>query len=127
MCGTTPGSKETYQEQVCMPLNGKVVCIDKCIHQIVASLNAGGVRTRACCCGHGSDTGLISLEDGREIVIYKSADDINKTEDVIQLSNVIKVLEHYCDDMPSDKWECMQYDLKHSTEVPTTPVKTKDD
>ena len=70
MCGVSPGSKKTYEEQVCMPINGKVRCIDKCIHQIVASLNAGGVTTVACCCGHnGKHYGQISLEDGRELIV----------------------------------------------------------
>lgn len=64
MCGDSPGGKKTYEEQVMMPLNGKVVCIDRCIHQIIAALNAGGVRTVACCCGHGKK-GRIDLEDGR--------------------------------------------------------------
>ena len=36
-----------------MPINGKVQCIDHCIHRVVAALNAGGVRTIASCCGHG--------------------------------------------------------------------------
>ena len=36
-----------------MPLSGRVECIDFCIHQIVAALNAGGVRTVGSCCGHG--------------------------------------------------------------------------
>lgn len=69
MCGTEPGSAETYAEQVCMPIHGKVRCIDRCIHQLVAALNAGGCDTVACCCGHGKMPGQISLEDGRELVI----------------------------------------------------------
>ena len=40
-----PGGEKTLQKQVCMPLNGRVQCIDHCIHQIVAALNAGGVCT----------------------------------------------------------------------------------
>ena len=63
-CGTC-GSSETYKNQVTMPLNGKVQCIDWCIHHIVAALNAGGVTTVACCCGHGSQQGRIDLADGR--------------------------------------------------------------
>ena len=56
-----------------MPLNGKVQCIDHCIHQIVAALNAGGVRTVASCCGHGGEVpGQIDLEDGRVLVINPS-------------------------------------------------------
>ena len=69
MCGDSCGSAKTYSEQVCMPLNGKVRCIDKCIHRIVACLNAGGVRTVACCCGHKDQHGRIDLEDGRVLVV----------------------------------------------------------
>lgn len=67
-CGDC-GSKETYEKQVCLPLNGKIVCIDWCIHHIVAALNAGGVKTVACCCGHGKQDGRIDLEDGRVLWI----------------------------------------------------------
>jgi hypothetical protein len=72
MCGDTCGGEKTYEEQICMPLDGKVVCIDRCIHQIVASLNAGGVRTTACCCGHGKIHGRIELEDGRVLAILNA-------------------------------------------------------
>lgn len=65
------GNKKTYENQVCMPLNGRVVCIDWCIHQIVAALNAGGVETVACCCGHNTTQGRIDLADGRILFISK--------------------------------------------------------
>ncbi len=52
-----------------MPLNGKVQCIDYCIHHIVAALNAGGVRTVGSCCGHKMMKGNIILEDGRVLII----------------------------------------------------------
>lgn len=68
-CDGDPGSSATYAGQACMPLNGRVVCVDWCIHQIIAALNAGGVRTVASCCGHGKRSGSILLEDGRRLVI----------------------------------------------------------
>ena len=52
-----------------MPLNGRVQCIDFCIHQIVAALNAGGIRTVGSCCGHGKMKGNIILGDGRVLLI----------------------------------------------------------
>ena len=55
-----------------MPINGRVQCIDHCIHQIVASLNAGGVRTVASCCGHEEMKGNIVLEDGRVLLIQET-------------------------------------------------------
>ena len=67
------GGEKTYANQVCMPLNGKVRCIDWCIHQIVAALNAGGVETVACCCGHNQIKGRIDLADGRILWIEKPA------------------------------------------------------
>ena len=74
MCGTEPGSIETYREQVPMPLNGKVRMIDRCISHVVAALNAGGVETVACCCGHGKQPGRIDLADGRVLVISSTRD-----------------------------------------------------
>ena len=70
MCGRN--SVGNPARQVCMPLNGKVQCIDECIHHIVAALNAGGVGTVASCCGHGGDPldhGRIDLEDCRVLVV----------------------------------------------------------
>lgn len=78
MCGTCVGSIETFKDQVCMPLNGRVQCIDKCIHHIVASLNAGNVQTVASCCGHKTSPGSIILEDGRVLGIFKSLKDFEE-------------------------------------------------
>ena len=63
------GGKETYANQALLPLNGRVRSIDWCIHHIVAALNAGGVETVACCCGHGEREGRIDLADGRVLKI----------------------------------------------------------
>lgn len=65
----TFGGKKTYDNQVCMPLNGRVVNIDWCIHQIVAALNAGGVETVGSCCGHQQIPGRIDLADGRVLIV----------------------------------------------------------
>lgn len=69
MCGNDFGDKETYKNQVCMPIDGKVQCIDYCIHHIVAALNAAGIATAASCCGHGKVDGRIDLRDGRTLII----------------------------------------------------------
>ena len=79
-----PGGKKTYKHQVCMPINGKVQCIDSCIHHIVAALNAGGVRTVASCCGHGKMKGNI-LEDGRVLIIQKTPESMEEWGEVIAL------------------------------------------
>ena len=68
----SPGGEKTFRNQVCLPLGGRVQCIDYCIHQIVAALNAGGVRTVASCCGHEGDMpGRIDLGDGRVLIIVR--------------------------------------------------------
>lgn len=58
-----------YQCQVPMPLNGRLQSIDYCIADIVAALNAANIITVASCCGHGDQDGIISLEDGRELIV----------------------------------------------------------
>lgn len=54
-----------------MALNGRVHNIDLCLAHIIAALNAGGIETRASCCGHGAQDGSIVLVDGREFVVKK--------------------------------------------------------
>ena len=70
----SPGGPKTLRHQVSMPLNGRVQCIDFCIHQIVAALNAGGIITTASCCGHQNMKGNIVLEDGRTLIIQPTPD-----------------------------------------------------
>ena len=77
-----PGGVKTYANQVSMPLNGKVQCIDYCIHRIVAALNAGGTLTVASCCGHEKMPGIISLEDGRVLVIFEDQSVIDNWCDI---------------------------------------------
>ncbi len=67
-CDTFGGTK-TYQHQARLPLNERVQCIDYCIHHIIAALNAGGVQTVSCCCGHKQQSGFIELKDGRYMTI----------------------------------------------------------
>ena len=43
--------------------------IDGCIADIVTALQAAGINMRGSCCGHGKDHGIISLEDGRTLII----------------------------------------------------------
>ena len=74
----SPGGAKTYANQACLPIKGRVRCIDWCIHQIVAALNAGGVETVACCCGHGQCDGRIDLEDGRVLIVKQAAAEVLK-------------------------------------------------
>ena len=59
----------TYECQVPMPITGRRQDIDICIADIVAALNAANITTVASCCGHMKTDAVISLEDGREIII----------------------------------------------------------
>ena len=43
--------------------------IDRCLVKIIKALNAGGIYTKMCCCGHGDHRGSIELFDGRIISI----------------------------------------------------------
>lgn len=43
--------------------------VDSCIAPIVNALNNAGIYTSSCCCGHGKSDGIISLQDGRELII----------------------------------------------------------
>ena len=81
----SPGGEVTLRNQVCMPLNGRVQCIDFCIHQIVAALNAGGVRTVASCCGHEEMKGNIVLEDGRVLLIQQEPESMEAWKKVVEL------------------------------------------
>ena len=68
-----------------MPLNGRVQCIDHCIHQIVAALNAGGIHTVASCCGHGGMKGNIILEDGRTLIIQKTPESMEDWKKAVRI------------------------------------------
>ena len=76
-----PGGVETYEHQACLPIQGRVRCIDWCIHQIVAALNAGGIETVVSCCGHRRQPGRIDLADGRVLVIESSIPSVSGGEE----------------------------------------------
>jgi hypothetical protein len=55
---------------------GQAIYVDSCIAPIVIALNKAGVKTRACCCGHGKSNGNILLADGRWLEIHKDRSDL---------------------------------------------------
>lgn len=57
-----------------------VVDVDICIAPLVQVLNDIGMRTAASCCGHGIRPGIISLYDGRELLIAPDFDTARKVE-----------------------------------------------
>lgn len=66
---TSCGKMGEYTECVSLTINGRVEDIDRCIAPIVRALNEGGVATIASCCGHGHMPGIISLADGRHLMV----------------------------------------------------------
>jgi len=66
-----------------LKIGGKARQIDTCIAPIVKALNEGGIRTKACCCGHGKGMGDIALEDGRELLIVDSFEEARDLEKII--------------------------------------------
>lgn len=57
-----------------MELGGRIWGVDACIAPLVQALNQENIATIASCCGHGKIHGLISLQDGRELVIMSIKD-----------------------------------------------------
>lgn len=47
---------------------------DPCLEPLVRALNDGGLRTVASCCGHGRRPSVITLEDGRQILVLPDLD-----------------------------------------------------
>lgn len=45
------------------------VPVDRCIASLVQALNDAGIETTGSCCGHGNRPGIISLLDGRELLV----------------------------------------------------------
>lgn len=56
------------------------VWCDPCIYRLIKALNNGGLRTVASCCGHGEMHGVISLADGRELLIFPDYESARKAE-----------------------------------------------
>ena len=81
-----PGGAVTYANQVSMPLDGVVRCIDYCIHRLVAALNAGSrsTRTTLSCCGHEQMPGHITLADGRELMIFPDGETFDAAWEAVQ-------------------------------------------
>ena len=66
MCKSHGGSWNGTEIQ---RINGRLYNIDKCIAPIVKALNMCGLETIDSCCGHDRKPGIVSLKDGREIII----------------------------------------------------------
>lgn len=75
-------SRESRMTTLRRDSTGKpTIWCDPEIADIVSALNAGGVPTVASCSGHGERNGIVSLADGRELIIaenYATARDYEK-------------------------------------------------
>lgn len=56
------------------------VWCDPCLVPLVRALNAGGVRTIASCCGHGTHAGGVALADGRWLLIAEDWDEFDRID-----------------------------------------------
>lgn len=66
------GNFGTYEDVVALPLSSRVVRIDRCIHELVAAVESAGLVPVASCCGHGQQCGVITLSDGRTLLIVEN-------------------------------------------------------
>lgn len=74
---------ETKVISILRPMGGiKDVDIDKCIVDLIQTLNAGGEFTAASCCGHGKRPGRIILESGRELFLASSYEEGTKIDKI---------------------------------------------
>ena len=72
---TDPNSREASMIVVSRKIDGTPdVWCDPEIADLVAALNAAGLRTVASCSGHGHCPGRISMQDGREIILPRPGD-----------------------------------------------------
>jgi hypothetical protein len=62
-CDIPPGLSHTGQRRT------KVCGIDKCLAPLIYVLQAAGIATTGCCCGHGDHHGTIELEVGTRLIV----------------------------------------------------------
>lgn len=75
-CECDTGREQAMRVVSRNPKGIPTVWCDPCIFTIVKALNDGGIPTVASCCGHNKQSGIISLSDGRELLVlpdYESA------------------------------------------------------
>ena len=70
----------SYEHCIPMSVNNKVVHIDLCVAQLVASLEAGGMRPVASCCGHGTTPPSVLLDDDTWIVVLNREQGLEVTK-----------------------------------------------
>lgn len=66
---TLPDGTFIREEVVIPGPDGKKICVDQCLAPLITALNQAGLKTAACCCGHGRCFGSVMLKDGRELLI----------------------------------------------------------
>lgn len=65
------------------PSGKPTVWCDPCLVDLIAALNDTGLPTVASCCGHHRQAGIISLRDGRHLIITA---DMAEALDVVRAS-----------------------------------------
>ena len=79
-CETSPNREAAMVTIRRGPDGTPTVWCDPCIADLVAALNAGGMPTIASCCGHGRQRGIVSLADGRDLLIIGGRDKLRTSE-----------------------------------------------
>lgn len=78
-----PGSCEAAMVIIRHDENGRpTVWCDPEIADIVRALNDAGITTVASCSGHGLKPGIITLSDGRELIVCENREQAHKIEAV---------------------------------------------
>ena len=66
-----------------MVIEENSIWCDPCLEGTIRSLNLGGLKTVASCCGHGSNFSTVLLADGRWIVILPDHESFSKMDTTI--------------------------------------------
>lgn len=86
--------------------------IDACLAPLVRALNALGLHTRSCCCGHGRIDGHVLLQDGRWIAwsdqdtparLAEALGDLEGTE---RIERAGALLAPYCQEQGQRRTTC---------------------
>jgi len=64
--------------------DGRKKSCDECIQPLVQCLNDYGLQTIASCCGHSKRPTLISLKDGREILMLRNFEEARMVDKLFQ-------------------------------------------
>lgn len=56
----------------------KVCAIDRCLAPLILALQAAGIGTEGCCCGHGKYDGTVCFENGIRLIVVWPWDEVDQ-------------------------------------------------